>query len=169
MHRPLAARSDHVSGCGSPSRDGIGERDSHHFLIPHEKMVAVPLRSRAPLRRPSLHRGLLALLALAVVSWVGLSAREQGQTREFTIAGQDHHYSPSRIEVNKDDLVKVTFTAVDMPHSFNNERYRIAKRAGAGQTVTFEFRADQPGTFEFYCNLKQDERCRDMKGTLVVR
>ena len=73
------------------------------------------------------------------------------------------------IEVNKDDLVKITFTAEDMPHSFNSERYRIAKRAGAGQSVTFEFRADQAGTFEFYCNLKQDERCRDMKGTLVVR
>jgi len=110
----------------------------------------------------------LAIFAAAAVSFVGLSAREQGQTREFSITGQDHHYSPARIEVNRDDLVKITFTAADMPHSFNNERYRIAKRAGAGQTVTFEFRADQPGTFEFYCNLKQDERCRDMKGTLVV-
>ena len=110
----------------------------------------------------------LAILAAAAVSLVGLSAREQGQTREFTISGQDHRYSPSRIEVNRDDLVKVTFTAADMPHSFNNERYRIAKRAGAGQTVTFEFRADQAGSFEFYCNLKQDERCREMKGTLVV-
>ena len=110
----------------------------------------------------------LAIVAAAAVSFVGLSARDQGQTREFTITGQDHRYSPARIEVNKDDLVKITFTAADMPHSFNNERYRIAKRAGAGQTVTFEFRADQPGTFEFYCNLKQDERCRDMKGTLVV-
>ena len=111
----------------------------------------------------------LAIAAFAVVSFVGLSAREQGQTREFTISGNDHHYSPARIEVNRDDLVKITFTAVDMPHSFNNERYRIAKRAGAGQSVTFEFRADQAGTSEFYCNLKQDERCRDMKGTLVVR
>ena len=110
----------------------------------------------------------LAILAVAVVSFVGLSAREQGQTREFTISGNDHHYSPARLEVNRDDLVKITFTAVDMPHSFNNERYRIAKRAGAGQSVTFEFRADQAGSFEFYCNLKQDERCRDMKGTLVV-
>jgi len=114
----------------------------------------------------------LAIFAVAVVSFVGLSgvsAREQGQTREFTVTGRDHRFSPARIEVNKDDLVKITFTAADMPHSFNNEQYRIAKRAGAGQTVTFEFRADQAGSFEFYCNLKQDERCRDMKGTLVVR
>ena len=41
--------------------------------------------------------------------------------------------------------------------------------ANAGQTVTFEFRADQAGTFDFYCNLKQDDRCRNMRGQLVVR
>ena len=110
-----------------------------------------------------------AIFAFAAVSFVALGAHEQGQVREFTIVGRDHQYSPSTIEVQKDDLVKITFTAADMPHSFNSEHYRIAKRAGAGQTVTFEFRADQAGSFEFYCNLKQDERCRDMKGTLVVR
>ena len=111
----------------------------------------------------------LAIFAAAAVSFVGLSARDQGQTREFSITGQDHRYSPARIEVNRDDLVKITFTAADMPHSFNNERYRIAKRAGAGQTVTFEFRADRSGPFTYYCNLSQDAKCRDMKGTLTVR
>lgn len=111
----------------------------------------------------------LAILALAAVSFVGLSAREQGQVKEFTIVGRDHRFSPSTIDVQKDDLVKITFTAADMPHSFTNEQYRIAKRAGHGQSVTFEFRADQAGTSEFYCNLKQDERCREMKGKLVVR
>jgi heme/copper-type cytochrome/quinol oxidase subunit 2 len=111
----------------------------------------------------------LAILAFAAVSFVGLSAGEQGQTREFAIAGRDHRFSPDRIEVGRDDLVKITFTAGDIPHSFIIDQYRIAKRAGAGQSVTFEFRADQTGTFEFYCNLKQDERCREMKGQLVVR
>jgi heme/copper-type cytochrome/quinol oxidase subunit 2 len=112
----------------------------------------------------------LTVALVAAVSFIGLSARgrEQG-VKEFTVVGNNHEFSPSRIEVQKDDLVKITFTASDMPHSFNNERYRIAKRAGAGQTVTFEFRADQAGEFEFYCNLKQDDRCRTMKGRLVVR
>ena len=40
---------------------------------------------------------------------------------------------------------------------------------GAGQTVTFEFLANQPGTFRIYCNLKQDDRCKEMRGELVVR
>jgi heme/copper-type cytochrome/quinol oxidase subunit 2 len=111
----------------------------------------------------------LACLAFAAVSFVGLSAREQGQVREFSVTGRDHAFSPAVIAVQKDDLVKITFTAADMPHSFTNEKYRISKRAGAGQTVTFEFRADQTGETEFYCNLSADDRCRNMKGRLVVK
>ena len=92
----------------------------------------------------------------------------QGTVREFTIRGDQFSFSPTRIEVQKDDIVKVTFTAVDMPHSFTMDgAYRIAKRAGAGQTVTFEFRAT--GSERFYCNLTQDARCKDMHGELVVR
>ncbi len=111
----------------------------------------------------------LVLLAAAAVCGIGLSARDQGQVREFTVTGHEHRFTPNRIEVRRDDLVKVTFTAADMPHSFTSDHYRIAKRAGTGQAITFEFRADQTGTFEFYCNLSQDDRCREMKGQLVVR
>lgn len=111
----------------------------------------------------------LACLAIATAALAGISATEQGQVREFAVRGHDHQFSPNRLEVQRDDVVKISFTAADMPHSFTNERYRISKRAGAGQTVTFEFRADQPGTFEFYCNLSADDRCRHMKGQLVVQ
>jgi heme/copper-type cytochrome/quinol oxidase subunit 2 len=111
----------------------------------------------------------LAVFALAAVSFVALSAREQGQVREFTVTGNDHTFLPNRIDVQKDDLVKVTFTASDMAHGFTIDDYRIMKRAGAGQSVTFEFRADRTGSFPFYCNLTADDRCRNMKGTLVVR
>jgi cytochrome c oxidase subunit 2 len=110
---------------------------------------------------------LAAILALAGISRT-VSARAQ-QIRDVAVTGNQFAFSPNVIEVQKDDLVKITFTASDMPHSFTIERYRISKRAGAGQSVTFEFRADQPGEHEFYCNLSQDERCRNMKGRLVVR
>jgi heme/copper-type cytochrome/quinol oxidase subunit 2 len=86
-----------------------------------------------------------------------------------SVTGNDFSFSPSRIEVQRNDVVKVTFTARDMAHSFTVDSYRIAKRAAAGQSVTFEFRADQPGEHTFTCNLAHDERCRNMKGTLVVR
>jgi plastocyanin len=96
------------------------------------------------------------------------AAKAQGTVREFSIRGDQYAFSPARIEVQKDDIVKVTFTAVDMAHSFTMDgAYRIAKRAGAGQTVTFEFRAS--GSERFYCNLSQDDRCKGMHGELVVK
>ena len=120
------------------------------------------------------HRTVLASLfvggALAVgVSTFTLKPAAQGTTREFTITGDQFAFKPVRIEVQKDDLVKITFTAKDIAHSFTIDQYRIAKRAAAGQTVVFEFRADQVGTHRFYCNLTTDERCRRMEGELIVR
>ena len=111
----------------------------------------------------------VATLALAGVALTAVGARSQGQIREFSVTGQNNSFAPGRIEVQKDDLVKITFTAADIAHSFTVDSYRIAKRAGAGQTVVFEFRADHAGTFPFYCNLSQDDKCKQMKGELVVR
>lgn len=111
----------------------------------------------------------LACLLLATVALAGLSAREPGQTRDVAVRGSDFAFTPGRIEVQRDDLVTISFTAADIPHSFTIDDYRISKRAGAGQTVTFEFRADRPGSFDYYCNLSADDRCRAMKGRLVVK
>jgi heme/copper-type cytochrome/quinol oxidase subunit 2 len=101
--------------------------------------------------------------------WSVTSAHEQGQVVEVSVDGDHYAFAPARIQVQKDDLVKITFHAKDIAHSFTVDAYRIAKRAAAGQSVVFEFRADQTGTFPFYCNLTQDDRCRQMKGEIVVR
>ena len=106
-----------------------------------------------------------SLAAVAVLT--SSTTNAQGTVREFTVRGDGFAFSPARMEVQKDDIVKVTFTAVDMAHSFTVDEYRIAKRANAGQTVTFEFRA--AGNARFYCNLGQDERCKGMHGEIVVK
>jgi hypothetical protein len=73
-----------------------------------------------------------AVLALAAIGPSPVKA--QGQAREFTINGNQFAFAPARIEVQKDDLVKITFTASDMAHSFIIDNpYRIAKRAGSGR------------------------------------
>ena len=94
---------------------------------------------------------------------------QQGVTREFTIVGDHYAFTPSTITVNRNDLVKITFTARDIPHSFTIDKYRIAKRAAKGGTISFEFLADQAGSVPFYCNLTLDPKCKDMKGTLTVK
>jgi heme/copper-type cytochrome/quinol oxidase subunit 2 len=115
------------------------------------------------------HTSVIAIACVGLAGLIWARASAQGGTREVTIDGDQFAFSPGRIEVQKDDLVKVTFTAKDIAHSFAVDSYRIVKRAGAGQTVVFEFRADKPGTHTFYCNLSQDDRCRNMRGELIVR
>jgi heme/copper-type cytochrome/quinol oxidase subunit 2 len=97
-------------------------------------------------------------------------AQEQAPNRrEFTIVAKDHVFTPNQLEVSQDDLVKITLKSEDRPSSFAIDAYRIVKRAGGGHSTTFEFRADQAGTFTFYCNLTKDPGCKDMKGTLIVK
>lgn len=88
--------------------------------------------------------------------------------RDVTITARNYEFSPSRIEVVQDDLVKVTLRSEDEAHSFVIDGYRIMKRIPAGGSTTFEFRADKPGTFAFYCSMTNAEGHRRMKGELVV-
>jgi len=106
-------------------------------------------------------------ICLAVVL---VSAQEQAPNRrEFTIVAKDHVFTPNRLDVTQDDLVKITLKSDDRPTSFAIDAYRIVKRAGGGLSTTFEFRADQAGTFTFYCNLTTDAGCKEMRGALVVK
>ena len=107
-----------------------------------------------------------------VVSFVPLvviSQEPSQNRREFTIVAKDHTFTPDKLDVSQDDIVKITLRSEDRPTSFAIDAYRIVKRAAGGTSITFEFRADQPGTFTFYCNLTTDPGCKDMKGTLTVR
>ncbi len=99
-----------------------------------------------------------------------LIAQEQVPNRpEFTIVAKDFRYSPERIEVTQDDLVKLTVRSEDLAYSFAIDEYRIAKRIPAGGSTTFEFRADRAGIFRFYCNLTSEGGHSQMHGELVVR
>ena len=101
---------------------------------------------------------------------VAFSAQEPSQNRrEFTIVAKDHVFTPDKLDVSQDDLVKITLRSEDVPVSFAIDAYRIVKRVPGKTSVTFEFRADQAGAFVFYCNLTTDAACKDMRGTLSVR
>jgi cytochrome c oxidase subunit II len=98
-----------------------------------------------------------------------LLAQEAPNRREFTIVAKGFQYAPTRLEVMQDDLVKLTVRSEDIAHSFTIDDYRISKRVPAGGSITFEFQADRPGTFAFYCALTGDPGHKMMHGQLVVR
>lgn len=108
-------------------------------------------------------------LAAAAVGLARPNGQEGDRRRDVSVSAHKYAFEPSEIEVEQNDLVRITFRAEDIPHSFAVDAYRIAKRANPGDTVIFEFRADQAGTFPFYCNLRIDDGCRNMRGQLVVR
>ena len=98
------------------------------------------------------------------------AAQDQAPNRrEFTITARDYRFSPDRIEVGQDDLVKLVVQSQDVAYSLTINQYRVSRRVPAGGSTVVEFRADQAGTFEFYSDMKNDARHGEMKGQLVVR
>ena len=96
-----------------------------------------------------------------------LSATQE--VREFQVIARRYAFSPSRLEVNQGDLVKISLTTEDIPHTLTIDAYRVSKRATPGRSATIEFVADSPGTYPFYCSLTAEDGCRKMRGELVVR
>src|SRR4051812_37195466 len=89
--------------------------------------------------------------------------------RDFDLTASNYHFSPDRLEVKQDELVKLTVRSTDVAYSVTIDEYRVSKRVPAGGEVTVEFRADRAGSFDFYSSLKSDSRHEGMKGLLVVR
>jgi cytochrome c oxidase subunit 2 len=94
---------------------------------------------------------------------------QEPAVRPWVVTASRYSFEPSRIEVFQDDLVRIELRTKDIAHSLTIDAYRIAKRVSPGQPVTLEFRAGEPGTFPFYCNLQIDDGCRQMRGELVVK
>jgi len=86
--------------------------------------------------------------------------------REFSITARDYRFTPDRLEVTQDDLVKLTIESADVTYSFTIDAYRLSRRIPAGAKTVVEFRADQTGTFDYYSNMTGHEKVR---GQLVVR
>lgn len=95
--------------------------------------------------------------------------QQQPRIRMFTIKARHYAFDPARIEVNRGDIVKLTLIAEDVPHAFVILEYRICKRVTPKRPVSLEFLADKAGTFVYFCNLTADEKCREMRGELIVR
>jgi heme/copper-type cytochrome/quinol oxidase subunit 2 len=108
-------------------------------------------------------------LAAAFLASHGIGAQDQAPTRkDVTIVVKDFRFSPARVEVSVDTLVRVSVQSEDVAYSFTIDEYRVAKRVPAGGTVVFEFRADRAGSFPFYSSLTSDARHAKARGELVV-
>jgi heme/copper-type cytochrome/quinol oxidase subunit 2 len=125
----------------------------------------------APRRHTAVPAILGAVLAVSVAAGVTVLAQAR---RDFEVSAKKFRFSVSgsaapEIRVSQEDLVRITLSSEDVPHSFTLPDYKIQKRVEPGRPVTFEFRAERAGRFDFHCSLTNDN-CREqgMAGTLIV-
>jgi heme/copper-type cytochrome/quinol oxidase subunit 2 len=120
---------------------------------------------------PGSRRALFSsLLLAALLTWSVGAITQDADRRQITVTIGEHGYEPARIDVRQNELVQVTFVSTSEPHAFTLDAYRVAKRAAPGRPSTFEFRADQVGSFPFTCTLlSPNGRTHDERGELIVR
>ena len=112
------------------------------------------------------------LLGAGACLLAGAVSRAQEQApnrREFSISARDYTFSPNRLEVIQNDLVKLTVESADVAYGFAIDHYKISRRVPPGGKTVIEFRADEAGTFSYYSNMTSDDRHAKMRGDLVVR
>lgn len=122
-------------------------------------------------RRQLLHRvmtGLAALLGGAAARAAAQPAPVEGR-KTFTMTARRYEFVPEVLDVRRNDVVHLTITSEDIAHSFTVDAYRIQKRIPPGGTTAFEFRADEAGRFAFYCSMRAESGCAEMRGELIVR
>ena len=114
----------------------------------------------------------VAVALFLTVSSVAVLAQAR---RDFSVSARKYGYtvsdsSTAEIRVHQNDMVTITFSAEDIPHSFtiSDDHYRIDRRAEKGKPVTFKFLADKVGEFEIHCILTADQKCKDMHAKLIV-
>lgn len=131
----------------------------------------------------------LFILLILLVLLVGCAAGKQpsandtapapeSTTGQSTSSGAEHNISmelskfafdPNVIEVNQGDVIHLNLTSKDATHGFNIDAYNVNVMVNSGETQTVTIKADQKGTFEFYCSVPCGSGHRDMNGKLIVK
>jgi nitrous-oxide reductase len=82
-------------------------------------------------------------------------------------------FTPSVIEVNQGDTLKVALTNIEQTtdelHGFGLLDYNINVVIDPGETKTVTFKADKPGVFPYYCTNFCSALHQEMQGYLIVK
>ena len=118
-------------------------------------------------------------VAVALMMWVttgtpaAAGADESGAAgdtlKTFEVTAERFRFSPSEIEVNQGDTVRLTIRAIDVAHGFAIPEFGINARIDPGDDpVTVEFVAETPGRYQFTCSVFCGSGHGDMRGVLTV-
>lgn len=93
---------------------------------------------------------------------------EISEIKEFSFIARQWEFTPSVIEVNEGDIVKIKIESLDVEHGFTIAELGVSEKIKGGETKEFSFVASKKGEFTFFCSVFCGEGHRNMKGRLIV-
>jgi cytochrome c oxidase subunit II len=96
------------------------------------------------------------------------STTTQNNVKEVTMTAKKWEFTPSMIEVNKGDTLKLTVTSIDVTHGLSLPAFGINENLVSGENVVIEFVADKTGTFPFTCSVFCGSGHGTMTGEIIV-
>ncbi len=111
---------------------------------------------------------LLIVLMMLAAGCAGTDTSDTDGVREITVKLSNFKITPSTIEVNQGDKVKLIVQNVEGTHNLYIDGYDLrTNAASAKDTQIIEFTADSAGEFATWCEVR-DHKARGMEGRLVV-
>jgi len=96
----------------------------------------------------------------------------EGNTVKVYMTAVRSHFTPEHVRLKKGDRVIWRITNVeraqDAAHGFSLAAYNINLSLEPGETQTFEFTADRPGTYTYYCSEFCSALHLEMMGYMLV-
>lgn len=98
----------------------------------------------------------------------GQVAVTSGNVKEFKVEAFQFEFSPSTIEVNQGDVVRIIASSRDVPHGLAIPEFGVNMYLDGLKEQTVEFVADKKGTFPFSCSVSCGIGHGSMRGQLIV-
>jgi nitrous-oxide reductase len=96
-----------------------------------------------------------------------------GKEVEIFMTAVRSHFTPEHVEIEQGDHVTWHITSIerayDATHGFAIPGYNINLSLEPGEHITFEFVADQPGVFSYYCTEFCSALHLEMTGYLMIK
>ncbi len=117
----------------------------------------------------------LSIFLITITFFSGCIMQDSGgshqddKVKEFKIGAKNFEFSPSRITVDQGDAVRIILVNKDGEHNLFIEGYDIRTDVTLnGDRAVLEFSAKDPGTFDFWCEVR-DHKELGMVGELIVQ
>ena len=88
--------------------------------------------------------------------------------KEINLEAFQFGFSPDKITVKKDDIVKIYAVPRDVTHGFYIKEYGINVPLEKGKAKKIEFIADKTGEFDILCSIYCGRGHNNMKAKLIV-